>query len=33
MSEESESTVIRHVGNRIKIQSLNPKDHLEKKRP
>ena len=32
MSEESESTVIHDVSNRIKIQSLNPKDNSENKR-
>ena len=32
MSEESESTVIHDVSNRIKIQTLNPKDNSENKR-
>ena len=33
MLEESESTVIPDVSNRIEIQPLNPKDNSEKKRP
>ena len=33
MSEESESTVIHDMSNRIKIQPLNPKDNSENKRP
>ena len=33
LSEESESTVIPDVSNRIEIQPLNPKDNSEKKRP
>ena len=33
MLEESESTVIPDVSNRIEVQPLNPKDNSEKKRP